>query len=238
MRAPAAPAYRRRRRHGWAGAWMLLLGACGAPDAERDAFRAAVASYDREAIVLAAERIEAFLRGEAPAAAEALQPGLTSAELDSTLGPLPCRLPEEVHRLYGWHAGARPGSAQPFVARHAFIAPSEAVAEYRERLRGARDRAWRWEEAWFPLFELYGEHYVTACTPGAVRAAPVRWVTPERPESPIAFTSLTTLLQTVAEWYESGAVGASGGEVTLDLERMREIHGRLNPGAVFPYGGV
>lgn len=211
---------------------LLALTSCS-PDAA-DPGRAAAESYTPEAFSAAAERLEAAL----PDGAAALRPGLGEEELQTVLAPLPCEVTEEVRRLYRWRAGGEPRGA-PLLGTHRFLPPSEAVAEYRRRVERARDPAWPWEPEWLPLFELAGEHFVTECDASPSPAAPIRWVTPERPESPVAFTSLTTLLETASEWWESGAVRLDDeGQPRLDATALRRTHARLNPGAVFPYTSV
>ena len=80
----------------------------------------------------------------------------------------------------------------------------------------------------FPVLEFEGEYHVVRCASGVSAHSPV-WHVHQNPERVANYLSVTTYMETAAEWYESGAVTAT------HLRAVPAIHPRHNPGAAFPY---
>ena len=74
------------------------------------------------------------------------------------------------------------------------------------------------------------------CAGRAEASSPV-WNVFHNPERPVNYLSVTTYMQTAAEWFDSGAVRSSpsGALEGPDIRQLAAIHQRFNPGALFPY---
>ena len=212
-----------------------------------------------DAVLDALGRIEAWLAAHAPRVAAALRPPLPRATVEALTAGLPCRLPEEVYALYGWHDGTEE-VAGSFIWYHDFLPLEVALDAYRQLLASdaevqrmlAADEWYQrrvaageeapehpfWDPAWFPLFAFQGEYYLVDCGGPPGQPAPVRYFFGHYTEHPVVCADLAALLQTAAAWYERGAVWVDDpetGALDDDLPRVRNIHQELNPGLPFPY---
>ncbi|HWM93665.1 MAG TPA: SMI1/KNR4 family protein [Thermoanaerobaculia bacterium] len=187
----------------------------------------------RETLIQALERIRAWSEAENPVVARALQPGLSEAEIDERTSELPFRLPREVRWLYGWRNGT--GGAGDFLLYHHWLSLEDAIKEY----RGLRDLAIvGWDERWFPVFSFQEEYFFLPCGKEPEEALPVLFYFTENTDTPISFTSLTTLAVTQAEALETGAAWVQDkkmGFLEMHNGSYSKIHQRHNPGATYPY---
>lgn len=181
------------------------------------------------------ERIEAWLKLNAPEADAALSPPLGAEELRRRLEPFPYPISEEMSALYQWRNGSKNRSNTPFIYYHDFMSVDRAIEEYRSLNRTGFITGW--SGSWFPIFDFQGEYYFAACSPTKRKALPIRFYFNEDPETKVAYVNLTTMILTAADVYESGAVerGPNGGLVERDIRRIRDIHQGRNPGIAFPY---
>jgi len=194
------------------------------------------ATYDATAMRAALERIEAWHAAYRTPIARAFRPGLGDTELTRKLQSLPCRLPREIQALYTWHDGTEIVDDE-FVWYHYLPSLDRAIGNYRRLVASGLLHP---DE--FPVLDFEGEYYVVRCSAGTSDTSPV-WLVFHNPARPVNYVSFTAFMQTAADWYESGA--ASGVDRATDaadlprrrenLLRLRDIHQRYNPGAMFPY---
>lgn len=221
--ASAAP-LTRRTFLALAGASALALCGC-----TKEAPRSAK-EVDPRRLQNALEGIRTWLLEHSPSVAHALQPGLTSHDIERVTGNLPFAIPTEIALLYQWHNGT--SSEDPFIWKHRFL-PLETAIEF-----WAKNQSSSWQDTWFPIFLHQGDAYFIAPFGYKARSLPIRHFTLTGKEHPNTFQSLTLMMETELEWYKSRAVrvNAKGGLVG-DPARMREIFERKNPGMPYP-GGV
>jgi len=194
------------------------------------------ATYDATAMRAALERIKAWHTAYQTPVARAFRPGLGDTELTNKLQSLPCRLPREIQALYTWHDGTD-FVDDAFVWYHYFPSLDRAIGSYRRLVASGLLHP---DE--FPVLDFEGEYYVVRCSAGTSDTSPV-WLVFHNPERPANYVSFTAYMQTAADWYESGAASAVDRATDAadfprrreNLLRLRDIHQRYNPGAMFPY---
>ncbi len=193
--------------------------------------------YDKAALIGALERIRAWWMQHDPRVAEALLPGLDSRAITEKTSRLPFRLPEEVYALYGWRNGTGSDLAQPFIWYHDFMSLDRAVAEHERMTALSGFPLMRWPAQWFPLFGFEGEHYFIQGHTQKRKALPVAFAFLEEPLATVCYRNLTTMMLTVAECLESGAVFLDPTTRSMGekLPQIRAIHHKHNPGLPFPY---
>jgi len=203
---------------------VAAIGLAACPGEPHDAPREVsnVQAFDSSALRSALERIVQWHARHHTNTAAVLRPGLSEVELQRQLDKLPCRLPHEIQALYAWHDGTEVTDDE-FIWYHYFPSLESAINSYR-RLTSTGFLP----PGEFPVLEFEGEYYVVRCSNRVVDASPV-WHVHHNPERNVNYVSFTAYMETAAEWYETGAAEAH------DLRRLREIHQRHNPGAVFPY---
>jgi HEAT repeat protein len=179
-----------------------------------------------------------------------LAAGIDRAEIDARLDGLSLRLADEVYDYFGWRDGLRTTREADGVrtTRDAdyelfpgftMLSFEEALADYRLLVDAAARFAQAgvpagslWNERWFPLFrDAGGEYHVTLTDARPAHTAPVYMVVREDPEAAyLAYDSLTSLIQTVADCFDTGAFRAvEGGIVEEDRSRAATIVGGHNP---------
>ena len=143
-------------------------------------------------------------------------PGLTSAQIYTLLKDSPFKLTREVRELYEFFDGGV--ELFPFWG---FYSLEEAIKNY-----------YVWVEVYcedceprhqLPLFWLAGEYYVI-CEEEEIDSSPV-WFRPKGEEPILAYSSLTSLIQMMAECYETGAYFIWTAE--HDIEYFGEDFGEL-----------
>jgi hypothetical protein len=142
-------------------------------------------------------------------------------------------LPEEVVALYEWHNGMEPYDHQ-LIWYHHFPSLQVAIEFHRGMVRDGG-----WSEVWFPVLEFEVEYFVVPLIGGP--AGPVKHLHHGFSKAP-AFTNVTLMMATAAEWFDRGLIKAedtlpAGHKALMDVNMamMRDIHASLNPGASFPY---
>ena len=156
---------------------------------------------------------------------ELLHPGLTAHSITAATAGL--LLNNEVVQLYMWRNGTR--VSQEYVLNDHYFIPGyyllslEDALDAYDILTGNTD----WEYGCLPILTSGGGDYygVNHEQQGKV----IHYVR-DYPDHPVKYLSLSTMMKTVAECYESGAYSLDDRgffEVNADLERM--IASRLNP---------
>lgn len=192
-------------------------------------------AYNRESLHDALERIMNWHSLNNPVTASALLPGLSESEMHWITRGLPLTFPKEVGDLYAWRNGTRHDLDRPFIWHHEFLSLETAVREYHQLVRNKR--LTHWHDSWFPLLGFQGEYYFVHCAKIPRRAVPVLKYFIEEPEVFASYTNLTTMMLTAAECFETGAVylAHENGALGEDIHKVRDIHGKHNPGKPFPY---
>ena len=185
-------------------------------------------------------RIVAWLEENAPDQVANFLPGLSLQEINEKISPLPCKLSQEVYDLYQTHNGTE-GESELFVY-HSFM-PLDTAVEYFEYLNEKESIQFRYRDGdptyLFPVFDFQGEYFAIAGGETTTETSPVYHVS-DCCECSLAFNSLSTMMLTLAECYESGVYVASCEEdgnpdSTTDISwenhlLFEEIRRKYNPG--------
>lgn len=209
----------------------LWLAGCGGSfpvtEAQRDH---AVERHDAASLPASVARILDWHRGAGTGLE--LRPGTEPARIREALTAAGLHATDELVALYAIADGAR-DEADVFVWYHDFLPLDRAIAA-RDRLR--RIPLLGWDADYLPLFTFQGEWFAVDCGQPDRAASPVVHLFIE--DAPrVAFTNLSTMLQTMAETMASGAMrwDAEHRAIVDDVQAIAAIHARLNPGSAFPY---
>ena len=186
---------------------------------------------DTRALLDALERIESWHASHGTGLE--LRAGRDAAALTRRLRGSDLHATDELVALYGWHDGEARADALDFVWGFDFLPLDDAIG----------DRRWLrwvpllgWDADYLPILSFQGEWFAVDCGREGQAGSPVVHLFLE--DSPrVAFTNLTTMMRTMAEAMESGAIrwDSEVGAMVDDVQAVSEIHARLNPGAEFPY---
>jgi cell wall assembly regulator SMI1 len=195
----------------------------------------AAKSYDPAVLRDALDRILKWHEQHKTPVASVLRKGLTKEEIHKATEWLGFSLPDEVVTLYEWRNGMKAGTDAPFIWYHDFMSLEAIRDEYRKLT--VTWPFYDWSNNWLPLFQFEGEYYFVACTKEPSPALPVRFHMSEETEHPAVYTSLTSMMLTAAECFESGAVTLANkdGALKEDIRKIAEIHRKHNPGLPFNY---
>lgn len=195
-------------------------------------------SYSAERLHAAIDRIEYWLEANNPVVASSLQPGLAPVAVDSIARERGCALPRELVELYGWRNGMQSDTDMPFTLYHRFMSLQDAL----DRRDAYRNPVFRLGSPlpgdWIPVLEFQGEFFFIRCDAVGIPGAVVWYWSGEELEIHRVFASLTGLLETAADWYESGAIQVADpidGLLEMDVRRVRDIFVRRYPDLTFPY---
>ena len=177
-----------------------------------------------------------------------LQPGISRTKIEELTNVLPFSLPHELYELYSWRNGDSSGRGR--IAELEFLPIEKAINKYLSTLKDARASAVRsgrdpsetsWNSHWFPIFYVdsieQGDYFILL-NEEPQETSPVfcydykDW---ENLEPKFKYTSLTNMMLTIAEYYETGAYYLVEGEsqyyLEKDDEKVETIRRKYNPEA-------
>ena len=179
-------------------------------------------------------RIMNWLQQNQPEFAASFLPGLNDEQIQDIVKDLPYQLPEEIHELYRWRNGIRNGT-KLYILFHPFsefLSLKEALEVAQESIDIFEDTEdeLRFEgNRLFPFIDDNGDLFVVRCTTEKQDNSPVISVQAEYYEPNIVYTNLTTMMQTVAECYETGAYYINDeGFIEEDENKVAEILRKYN----------
>jgi cell wall assembly regulator SMI1 len=192
-------------------------------------------AYDRDKLIGALERIKTLHEHNGAKVVNSLQKGLDEQTILKGFQSIGLKPPHELVLLYQWRNGCDPISNTPFIWYHDFLPLDRALSEYKTLVENRRLTGWH--ESWFPVFQFQGEYYFLACEPGIEKATAVRHYFVEETETKAIFANLGNMMETMARVFETGAVwlDKESGAFKDDVQRIADVHQRLNPGFEFPY---
>lgn len=160
----------------------------------------------------ALDRIRAWLRTNYPAAAECITPGLSLSEIEEITQTLPFSLPDEVYELYQWSRGHTPATQTIYTN---IFEPYEGMALC--SLESAIEILPIFEDEFEecavkyvgkPLFPIFQTDASNLCVVGDwdnKKSSPIIFIS-EINEIENIYTSLTSMMLTVADCFEAGAI--------------------------------
>jgi cell wall assembly regulator SMI1 len=175
-----------------------------------------------------------------------LKPGISQTEIEKVTTSLNLHLPQEIRELYFWANGDYVGGEKAFAGLQ-FLSLQEASETYHKTLREAKKQAlifgrdasetW-WNQRWFPIFGMEEGYYFIITSEEQTKASPVfcydykDW---DNLRPKYKYTNLLSMIQTIAECYETGAYrlieGEYGKYFEEDFETIEAIRLKYNPNA-------
>jgi cell wall assembly regulator SMI1 len=174
----------------------------------------------------ALERIVAWHKQHGRKVVDLLQPGLTAQAITAATAALP--LHDDVVQFYLWRNGTR--ISQEYVLNDHYFIPGYYLLSLKDALDAYHSLISNtdWQNGWFPILTSGGGDYYGV---NFVQQGKVIHYVRDYPDYQMKYLSLSTMMQTAAECYESGAYSLDDRgffEVNADAERL--IARRLNPG--------
>jgi cell wall assembly regulator SMI1 len=179
----------------------------------------------------ALERILTWHKQHGRKVADLLQPGLTAAAIADRTTPF--ALAGDAAQLYLWRNGTR--LSQEHVLNDHYFTPGYYLLSLEDALEayGNLTDYTEWQKGWLPVLASGGGDYY------GVDAKEGRVIHHLRdsPHYRIKYLSLTNMMESVAECYESGAYYLDdGGFFEVNTEEERRIAGKWNAGVAY-WGG-
>lgn len=183
-------------------------------------------------------------RRYAPLASQ-LSEGLDRDTIAARFSALPVHVAKEVHDYFEWRNGLRidRDSDHELFPEAIMQSLDETLSDYQMlcglaatiAAQAAVPASTIWDERWVPLFRhpAGGAYFVTVGADVSVDRAPILSVVQQEASSAsIAFDSLTALIATVNECFDSGAYVARHGSLDQDPQRAAAILRVHNPAMV------
>lgn len=190
------------------------------------------------------EQLFSWFQQHRPEYASQLQSGLSEEEIDEKLETIPFKLPLEIHELYRWQNGSKlAGGASNlvnFFPHYVFLPLETAVRQYHELVEdlGEGDQ-WdeefpetgSWKTHWFPIFFFDSQVYFASCSTELIATTPIWNYYSMYPGPELCYDSLTAMLQTLLECYQTGAYYLNEqGTLVEDEHKSAPILRKYNPG--------
>jgi hypothetical protein len=125
---------------------------------------------------------------------------LSAKKIDDLTREFGFELPTEVEDLYKWHNGMREEDREThrLLYYHYFLPLEEALDLHQNFLESDYIE----EKGLLPLFEFEGEYYAACCTSQKQELAPIYFL---YHDETIVYDSLTAMLSSILECYQTGA---------------------------------
>lgn len=188
-------------------------------------------------LTTALNRILNWLQLHKPDDAEGFLPGLSLQEIEEKVKVLPFHLPQAVYELYQWHNGTQ--NEEMIFVYHYFLNLDAAIKLANSHnddygINSVLYQQFRQEDGKpryvFPLFEFEGEYFAISESTQSQEDSPIYLIFHDQT---LAFTSLTNMMLTIAECYETGVYSLdSEDEFNWDIQKFGVIRRKYNPEAV------
>lgn len=168
--------------------------------------------------------------------AHLLQEGLLTEAIYEQSKTLPVQFSQEIVELYSWRNGTKIHEGNPlidlyFFPGYYFLSLENACSDYESFRDSELIELGLWKLNWFPLFTSGGgDYYVVDCPDDLAAAAPVISYIRGEPEHEVIYTSLTSMMQTIAECYKAGVYQLVGESWNIDFVAEARIAQKYNPG--------
>lgn len=156
------------------------------------------------------EKILVWQQRNRPEYAATFQPGLTEEEIEEKVKDIPFKLPKEVYELYQWRNGSTfdyflPGSGFLFLPLERAIEEYELNADTYSTDDEYDEPGDYWNPYYFPIFFEGIENFFVIGSDEQQKESPVIYYFIEDGSHDVFCSSLTKMLQVIAECYETGA---------------------------------
>lgn len=188
-------------------------------------------------LISALERLSRWLETNAPAIAQAFQPGLTRKQIEAQIQALPFRLPEEVCQFYQWrNGGAIEVTAEghsyhqaiELLPIHRLLSLEEAIAEYTTFCQIYEDRVD--DYYYLPLFADSANYYVAKGSIELKATAEIFRAGIFADELSLEFNCLADMMAAIVECLETGAYYTEDGNyLNWNNAREKQVWLRYQP---------
>ncbi|MEL6459882.1 MAG: HEAT repeat domain-containing protein [Cyanobacteria bacterium J06621_15] len=156
------------------------------------------------------EKILVWQERNRPEYATTFQPGLTEDEIEEKVKDIPFQLPKEVYELYQWRNGSTfdyflPGAGFLFLPLERAIEEYEAMSTVNLTNLEYYGDDFGWNPYYFPIFFEGIENFFVIGSDKQQEESPVIYYFAEDGSHDIFCSSLTKMIQVIAECYETGA---------------------------------
>lgn len=188
------------------------------------------------------EKIFRWLEHNQPSFASALQPGLTNLDIEEKTKDSNFYLPSEIYELYRWRNGVDYGEEgfARFTPNCIFSSLEYALDQYNELIETFGESEDYpnnfsiWNSNWFPIFSLEQEYLFVVCSSERRETSPIYHLLIESGNAWLKYTSLSSMLLTISECYESNVYYINNdGDFEVDEQREETIRAKYNPDAKF-----
>lgn len=173
-----------------------------------------------------------WLQQNQPEFAASFLPGLNDEQIQKLTAYLPYQLPEEIHELYRWRNGTKERQKILFHPSISILPLEEALIVARESIDifdNTEDELRFEGNRVFPFIDDDGDLCVVKCTKEKQKYSPIISIFAECDELNVTYTNFTTMMQTIAECYETGAYYLiDDGFVEEDEDKVAEILRKYN----------
>lgn len=180
----------------------------------------------------ALNRIMIWLSKNQPSFANSFLPGLTNQEIQTKIQHLPIELPEEIYELYCWRNGTEGRHNCEFYPALNFLTLEKAVKLYEDivTLDNTEEEIKFEGYKLFPFITTDAELTNVLVKDKQEKSSLIIDLYLEDCEPEIIYTSLTNMMLTIAECYETGAYYLSeDGFVEQNEAKATEILRKYNP---------
>ncbi|MGB3757344.1 MAG: SMI1/KNR4 family protein [Rivularia sp. (in: cyanobacteria)] len=179
----------------------------------------------------ALNRIMTWLSENQPSFAASFLPGLTNEQIHAAVQHLPFELPEEIYELYRWRNGTQERHDCDFYPAMEFLTIEKAVKLYEDiATNDGTEEEIRFEGYKFFTFIVTDNDFTNILIGTKEKPLPVIYFYAEDCETEIAYSSLTNMMLTIAECYETGAYYLTeDGFVEQNEVKSAEIFRKYNP---------
>ena len=180
----------------------------------------------------ALNRIMAWLSANQPSFANSFLPGLTNEQIQAAVKYIPFELPEEIYELYRWRNGTEARHDCDFYPAMNFITLEKAVKLYEDiaTLDNTEEEIRFEGYNLFPFIVTDAEFTNVLIKDKQEKSSPVIDFYAEDCETQIVYSSLTNMMLTIAECYETGAYYLSeDGFVEEKKPKVAQILRKYNP---------
>lgn len=178
------------------------------------------------ALTEALDRILNWLQQYDPKAASALQPGVTYNEIQEMVKYLPFQLPQEVYELYQWRNGSN-SDGLAFIFDNMGLLPLQKALNFYKVTRQSKPY-------FFPLFFSEGDlkYCEIVLQENCGNYSIIFSDAKEYDLVELGYTSLTSMMLTIAECYENGAYDLIYDEKLNDFirnsQKINEVYHKYN----------
>ena len=179
----------------------------------------------------ALNRIMAWLSANQPSFANSFLPGLTNEQIETAVKHIPFELPEEIYELYRWRNGTKQTHDCEFYPAMKFLTIEKAVKLYEDiATNDGTEEEIRFEGyKLFPFIVTDNDFTNILIKDKQEKFSPVIYFYAEDCETEIAYSSMTNMMLTIAECYETGAYYLSeDGFVEENKPKVAKIFRKYN----------